>query len=71
MDFESQIAFLQRRLNFAMTARDAWRAIGKQENYLTACSSVEQLARQLDELEKSQDASACADTAHSHRPGVI
>lgn len=71
MDFESQIAFLQRRLNFAMTARDAWRAIGKQENYLTACSSVEQLTRQIDELSKSHNGTACAGTAHSPRPEVI
>lgn len=70
MDFGSQLAFLQRRLNFAMTARDAWRAIGKQENYLKACSSVEQLARQIDELSKSRDATACAGPAHSHRPEV-
>lgn len=70
MDFESQLAILQRRLNFAMTARDAWRAIGKQENYLTACSSVEQLARQLDELSKSQDGPVRVETPHSGRREV-
>jgi hypothetical protein len=48
---ESQIAGLKWRLARAEADRDTWRAAGMQENYLGACSLVDGLNLQLDQLE--------------------
>ena len=42
------LGILQRRIARAEADRDAWRASGRQENYLEACSMVDALNLQLD-----------------------
>ena len=48
---ETQIAGLKWRLARAESDRDTWRVAGMQENYLGACSMVDALTLQLDQLE--------------------
>jgi hypothetical protein len=50
---EAQIASLKWRLARAESDRDTWRVAGMQENYLGACSMVDALALQLDQLEST------------------
>jgi hypothetical protein len=50
---EAQIAGLKWRLARAESDRDTWRVAGMQENYLGACSMVDALTLQLDQLEAS------------------
>jgi hypothetical protein len=49
--YETQIAGLKWRLARAESDRDTWRVAGMQENYLGACSMVDALTLQLDQLE--------------------
>jgi hypothetical protein len=49
-----EIAALRQRLAKAVHDRDAWRASGKQENYLEACSMVDALEVQLARLTQSR-----------------
>src|SRR5436309_9750774 len=49
---ETQIAGLKWRLARAESDRDTWRVAGMQENYLGACSMVDALTLQLDQLER-------------------
>lgn len=51
------IAALKQRLAKAESERDAWRASGRQENYLEAYSMVEALQIQLDQMERAPPAS--------------
>jgi hypothetical protein len=53
MSPRADIAALKARLARAESERDAWRAAGRQENYLAAHSMAEALALQLDELERT------------------
>ena len=53
MTSAAAIAELKARLAKAESARDAWRAAGRQENYLAAYSMAEALGLQLDKLEAS------------------
>jgi hypothetical protein len=53
MTIESPITEMKSRLARAETERDTWRAAGNQENYLGACSMVDALTLQLDQLEDS------------------
>lgn len=48
----SEIAGLKVRLARAESDRDTWRVAGVQENYLGACSMVDALTLQLDQLER-------------------
>jgi hypothetical protein len=48
---EDRIAHLKWRLARAESDRDTWRASGMQENYHGACSMVDALTLQLDQLE--------------------
>ena len=57
MTCHEAIAALKQRLAKAESERDAWRASGRQENYLEAYSMVEALEMQLDRMER----------AHPHR----
>jgi hypothetical protein len=50
---EFNIATLQRRIARAEADRDTWRASGRQENYLEACSMVDSLNLQLDGLRRA------------------
>jgi hypothetical protein len=50
MTFEQELASLKQRIARAEHARDRWRASGKQELYLEACSTVSALDVQLDSL---------------------
>lgn len=52
MTIQSDIAVLQQRIVKAEADRDAWRSAGRQENYLEACSMVDALGVQLDDLER-------------------
>lgn len=48
MTIDINLATLQRRIAKAEADRDTWRASGRQENYLEACSMVDALNLQLD-----------------------
>jgi hypothetical protein len=48
------IAVLRQRIAKAESDRDTWRAAGRQENYLEACSMVDALGVQLDQIERSE-----------------
>ena len=50
LDQHKDIAIMQERIARAAVERDTWRASGMQEKYLEACSMVEALELQLDEL---------------------
>ena len=50
---EDRIAHLKWRLARAESDRDTWRAAGMQENYHGACSMVDALTLQLEELERT------------------
>ena len=54
MSLRADIAGLKARLGSAESERDAWRAAGRQENYLAAYSMAEALALQLEELERTE-----------------
>jgi hypothetical protein len=54
MPAKSEIAALRLRIEKAEHDRDAWRASGRQENYLEACSMVEALEVQLARLMRSR-----------------
>ena len=64
MSFEltihADIDALRRRIAKAEADRDAWRASGRQENYLEAYSMVEALETQLDQLERTRRRLAAA-----------
>lgn len=64
MNFEltihADIDALRQRIAKAETDRDAWRASGRQENYLQAYSMVEALETQLDQLERTRRRLAAA-----------
>jgi hypothetical protein len=47
------VAVLQQRIAKAEADRETWRASGMQENYLEACSMVDALNVQLDDLERA------------------
>lgn len=49
-----EIAALRVRLEKAEHDRDAWRASGRQENYLEACSMVQALELQIERLMRSR-----------------
>ena len=49
MNFQEEIVSLQQRLKAAETARDAWGASGRTEQYLQAYCDVEALETLLDE----------------------
>jgi hypothetical protein len=49
MTFEQEVASFKERIARAVSARDAWRAAGREENYLEACFLVDALELQLDE----------------------
>ena len=49
-----EIAALRLRIEKAEHDRDAWRASGRQENYLEACSMVAALEVQLARLMRSR-----------------
>lgn len=51
---------LRERIAKAEADRDAWRAAGRQENYLEASSMVEALESQLDQLERTRRRLAAA-----------
>ena len=53
MTIDIDVAILQQRIATAEAARDTWRSCGMQEHYLEACSTVDALNLQLDELERS------------------
>jgi len=55
---QDRIAGLKWRLARAESDRDTWRAAGMQENYLGACSMVDALTLQLEELERTAHESA-------------
>ena len=54
VDIHADIAALQQRIAKAEADRDAWRAAGRQENYLEAFSTVEALETELDQLERTR-----------------
>ena len=64
MSFEltihADIDALRQRIAKAEADRDAWRASGRQENYLEAYSMVEALETQLDQLERTRRRLAAA-----------
>ena len=64
MSFEltihADIDALRQRIAKAEADRDAWRASGRQENYLEAYSMVEALENQLDQLERTRRRLAAA-----------
>ena len=52
MSFNKEIAEIRIRLASARSARDGWRASGRQEKYLEAYFLVESLEAELDRLRK-------------------
>ena len=54
MTSKAEIAALRLRIEKAEHDRDAWRASGRQENYLEACSMVAALEVQLARLMRSR-----------------
>jgi lipid II:glycine glycyltransferase (peptidoglycan interpeptide bridge formation enzyme) len=60
VDIHSDIDTLRQRIAQAETARDTWRAAGRQANYLEAYSMVEALETQLDQLERTRRRLAAA-----------
>lgn len=53
MTIEIDVAILQQRVAKAEADRDTWRSTGMQENYLEACSMLDALNIQLDDLERT------------------
>lgn len=56
MTVDIDVAVLQQRIATAKAARDTWRTAGMEENYpdyLEACSMVDALNLQLDDLERT------------------
>lgn len=72
MSFEltihADIDALRQRIAKAEADRDAWRASGRQENYLEAYSMVEALEAQLDQLERTRRRLAAAIAVPIPRP---
>jgi len=60
---EVRIAGIKWRLARAESDRDTWRVAGMQENYLGACSMVDALTLQLDQLEATARAPAAPSVA--------
>ena len=54
------MAALRDRIAKAESERDAWRASGMQEKYLEACSMVEALELQLDQLRQAANTAVMA-----------
>lgn len=54
MSFEADSAAIKQRLAKAESERETWRASGTQEKYLEACSMVDALALELEQLEQSE-----------------
>ena len=51
---DRQIAELTTRLAIAKSERDAWQAVGREENYLAACAMVDALVLRLDRLQETK-----------------
>lgn len=51
---DRQIAELRTRLAIAKSERDAWQAVGRQENYVAACAMVDALVLRLDRLQETR-----------------
>jgi hypothetical protein len=60
LTIHADIDALRQRIAKAEADRDAWRASGRQENYLEAYSMVEALETQLDQLERTRRRLAAA-----------
>lgn len=54
MTVNPEIAALRQRIAKAEKDRDAWRASGRHENYLEACSMVAALEVQIERLMRSR-----------------
>jgi len=63
----TELAELKARLAKAEAERDTWRTAGRQENYLAACSMVEALELQIEQLERAARAADAVDYARLDR----
>ena len=52
-EMKSALAELNARLAKAQSERDTWRAAGRQENYLAACTMADALEMQIEQLERA------------------
>ena len=51
---QADITVLRQRIAKAESDRDTWRAAGRPENYLEACSMVDALGLQLELLQRTE-----------------